>query len=455
MLRALLVVLVSLFGSNAEGASVSQEDLAGMVRILAPLVEERTGGEFDGYPSLVLTEADTARDELQRQRFELLLASGELSTGHARRLAKRSTRQELVGALALYADGQIYLLADRIEELFSSRGFDPHLLSPLMQCVLTHELTHALQDQVAPMQPPADLESAWVALAISEGFASLVQFEVCSTPHRLEAQRVLDQEQGLLDRVPDEGDLVYGLGRDYMAVRYEQEGTEGLWSALRDPPPDAASLLATVYPQDPQAEAFLDLFASCSASMGVEGAMGQLDTAVIADLTPRRGGPSHGIAVNGIVDAVRYFERGTRGEEVVISVAWFRGEGQAQRFVETLHRELRDARKELRRKVAAKGAGVLVVEFNHTLVHFRSARRRVEADATFGMEERPGPGQRMRAYWVSRDDLLVVVFLYGVRAGKGRVADAIQPLFDFVPLDGERFSGTAGEEPDVGPAQER
>jgi len=442
-MRMLLVLLLTLLGRPAVAVSVSQEDLAHMVRRVGPVVEELVGRDFDGYPTLVLTEADTATKELQQQRLELLLASGALSPGRARRLARRSTRREIQGALALYVDGQIYLLADRVEELFSERALRAHLLSPVIQCVLAHELAHALQDQVAPMRPPTDWESALVALAVSEGFASLVQVGVCHALGHAEAQQVMDREQGLLNRDLDPGDLVYGLGRAYMAVRYEQEGREGLWSALRDPPADYASLLATVYPRDPRSEALVDLFTSCSVAMGVDPVAGQLQPAVFDDLSPMSEGAAHQIAVVGIVDAVRFEARSAGGEAVVISAAWFRGDGQAGQFVEALHRELKDARKELQRLVGDMSGGLLQAELNHILVPFRAARRRLDADASFGMEQRPGPGMRQRAYWAARGDLLVVVFLSGVHARKGRVVDAIEPLFTYVPLDGDFVTGSA------------
>jgi hypothetical protein len=216
------LIIVALFAAATARANdgleeLDQAALTERVRALRPLVEEANGRRFLDMPEIRLVDRATARTTVE-QSYEPIDFS-----------------------LALYVpqDDTVFVLTDVWGAYFGPTvGADPSMAGPALDCLLAHELTHALQFQHA--QPPFDETSGRSLLAIREGHAELVGARVCQALHGADVTRFYDMLRGLSMYA---GGMVGGEvagplhGAAWLADLERRDGWEAVWWAHREPPP--------------------------------------------------------------------------------------------------------------------------------------------------------------------------------------------------------------------------
>jgi hypothetical protein len=155
-------------------------------------------------------------------------------------------------ALAVYVPSMqgIYLVQENLEEVFRQDGLPAEMLTPLVRCLVAHEIVHALQHQYGTRAEleDADLGKGWEALA--EGHATLEGMEWCEAHEGPVVARMARELQGIdsagtMD--PGSPTAPYGLG-EALVRTLRQEDPELVWAALSAPAPSWTAIVADIRP---------------------------------------------------------------------------------------------------------------------------------------------------------------------------------------------------------------
>ncbi|MEN0061038.1 MAG: hypothetical protein AAGA48_02755 [Myxococcota bacterium] len=233
----------------AMGAPIDDVRAQAMVDALVPVVEAQTERRFVRVPRVGITVRGSLRARLLRPTGLALALQGVAQE----RLELRRLVEPLVSdALAVYVpyDERIYLVQEAFDELGASFDLAMETLEPLIECVLTHEMIHALQHQYG-VELATTSEMRRGQQAIREGHASLVASIYCAAEHGDAVVRLMETVQGIeleASLSPDDDAAVYGWGRR-VAETLDAEGL--LWSAMAAPAPQWPDLVAAVEPTLP------------------------------------------------------------------------------------------------------------------------------------------------------------------------------------------------------------
>jgi hypothetical protein len=247
-------------GGWVSGEHLQRAELEQMEVAIAPLVEQVTGRQFDKLPPVVV--ADTARLErvLVDEQVHLLRRLGDVPMEEARADAKDTAEnlaESFVGKYG-FLDGNLYVLPGGVDGALATQGLDPSLARDVMELVIAHELTHALQDQQADLAHVVELRDENDAImavnCLVEGQAVWVQEQVGALLGLDGAvaavARILGYEPGH-PQIADDPErfytsYVYGQGRNFVAWEAARGGSEAVWAVLADPP-GASSMI--VHPE--------------------------------------------------------------------------------------------------------------------------------------------------------------------------------------------------------------
>lgn len=251
-------MLVSLLLAPAVAAHPDADALRQMVAELAPVVEEVAGRRFETLPEVVLASPTALSEVLFREQVHLL---GRLSNlpHEAAEVAAMQSVGALSGTFAGkygFLDKRLYVVTDGVASAVASRGADPALVGPVLELVVAHELTHALQDQhtdlAGVVSARADGDGVMAVNCVVEGHAVWVHEQVGQRLGHTDAVALVAAIHGYDPALPGLPDVperfytsyVYGQGRAFVAWHHAEHGPEQAWRLLREPPASSAMILA-------------------------------------------------------------------------------------------------------------------------------------------------------------------------------------------------------------------
>jgi len=231
----------------ADPASPTEAELDAIVAFLIPHVEAAAGARFETVPPARLATREALADVLETETREVIGRIYDVPDSMIEEMAQ-GARAGVPGLLGKYATstGAVYL--EPANTLSSARSH-PELGDDgpmdVILLIMAHELTHALQDQVA------DLEARWTRLedldhfdgarGITEGHANWVTLRVARALDREDAFWALSAGQGWgRDGLENPGAftvwMLYGQGMAFSEHHAAEGGTDRLWEILRAPP---------------------------------------------------------------------------------------------------------------------------------------------------------------------------------------------------------------------------
>lgn len=404
---------------------LDEAGLNAVVRELVPLVEAAAGARFEAVPfarvgrapdleRIVQAEADASLAALYPEVPEWLRARVVRGSGAEGVSGKYALRERIL----LVAPEGMVATASLLPE-------DPLALDHVTRLVLAHELTHALQDQVAHIGPRftevPDRDAFEALRAVTEGHAGLVAERVAVGLGLEEAAAALDLAQGWGPEGPLHPEVwpvwaLYGQGRTFVAWHEARGGLEATWAVLRDPPRRSrTSFVPSEYGREAAVDPALVLALGAPERELADGRwLGASSPLVEVELRERlRGVPADALeAVLASVGAgaSRAAERDGRG-----AAAWLLELPGGASALLDLHVDHADA------IGAALGAAASAerVSFDHPAV-----------DAAIRVTVGPGPaGPEVNGLWVAAGDRVVAVEARGFRPGI-RLDRAVRAVLD-------------------------
>jgi hypothetical protein len=415
---------------------MSEATIEVMVSELAPAVEAGVGREFLSLPEARLA----SREEI----LVRLMARHEARGGQAPGWVTAFNRERLDGALALYLyeDERVYVVEEALDAFFEESSAAETMRAPVLECVLFHELTHALQHQWAPY-PEVSLERELrAATALREGQATAASVGYCQDRWPGAVADFFEASSGLAvlpSQDPEQPEtLLYPYGAEVVRALELAGGDEAVWAALEDTPPTTEQLLAAGRWTALPGWSVPDLLRPAGEVMlpGEGWRLVTSPSAPINALPLLEGGqivPESQIPA-AVAGSGLFAERGD--QRVVIFAYLLEEPGEATAWLE--RRRADTAR-------AARGGGEAWY-----LGEVRAGPLGVRTRRARGLERSPGveralrvQGLNYREYWVAREHLLVGVIGSNVRPDAGDVrgvlarlrgaADAPDPDPDFPP----------------------
>jgi hypothetical protein len=163
-----------------------------------------------------------------------------------------------------FLDDQLYIDPDGIAQ--AVEPVDPELFHAVLDLVLAHELTHALQDQHLDLSAIAGGHTGDAGLAVVcalEGHAAWVQARIAATLGTPEAAALVGaflgydaSQPGISDSVDRYHDsYIYGQGAAFVDTLSARGGLESVWSMLANPPLRTAMIVHPDRYQSPPAVA--------------------------------------------------------------------------------------------------------------------------------------------------------------------------------------------------------
>lgn len=212
--------------------------------LLALLLHAAFADPFDIPESALQQLGASVRGKVEAQTGRRLRAEPAYHLRESPVASSSDAAQEL-GAYEAQTN-EIVLHGDRIRRIAAKSLLDPQLIRPVYQCVIAHELVHAIQFQTV-----GNLQDTPMTRALLEGHAELVTRRVCDdgwtgvAQDWLEATKPIDS---LASRSREEEiTFSYGFSRAWIAAVQREGGNEAVWKAFRSPP-DRESLLQKVEP---------------------------------------------------------------------------------------------------------------------------------------------------------------------------------------------------------------
>ncbi len=226
-----LAVLLIAWGA---GARAEAPDARALLEALVPAVERAEGRRFVAVPEVAVASQREVQRMLERKTRDRPGAAPEWMADYDRLLGDEAI------AVYSYSDETIYLIDEAIS------GLEPDMrrwgvaARPVLECVLVHELLHALQHQYAPWVTADGSGRALAALALIEGHAELAALSYC----RDEQPEAAGYFSTLSAPLPvrygpapeDRATLIYGYGLALARQLQDAGGRGAIWAALQDPP---------------------------------------------------------------------------------------------------------------------------------------------------------------------------------------------------------------------------
>ena len=251
MVRTILFLLTGLtFSGTAAGQTSERQDLEAMVAELIPVVEQQAGRQFLSEPELVLADRHILAKVLYDEQIHLLRNLVSLDEEEARASAARTSTNLSSAFDGKYGflDKKLYVVSDGIRQALSRHGVSEDLVRPVIQIVLAHELTHALQDQHADLDAVVssrvDADAVMAVNCLIEGHAVWVHERVGRALGYHEAVDVVGEilgyrsGEGGISSLPSAfyTSYVYGQGRKFVDYHASSTGPEMTWKMLINPP---------------------------------------------------------------------------------------------------------------------------------------------------------------------------------------------------------------------------
>jgi hypothetical protein len=247
---------MSMAAQAQPASSIDPATLHALTEVVAARVAAHAGAPFDHLPELVLTRTDALAETRVEQLRDAWEGEADAAAVEAAVSARANAALSRHVGLYVHAEDRIYLFEDNIQAYVAGALGPAGLLEPYVVCTLAHELTHALQFQVAGEPRPAGPRDAVVVRSLREGHANLVGEAVC---RELEQPAVIGFDRGMqgIDALAsrprtlpelgrrDDGVLLlhYGYGQRYVARLVADGGPAAAWHTLAAPDIDMQTLL--------------------------------------------------------------------------------------------------------------------------------------------------------------------------------------------------------------------
>jgi len=173
-------MLALLLCSVAYAARVGVADVDAMIASVKPELESVMGLVLEDVPKAHVSTREALVVRTGAVYAGRIRAYRELAEGEGAKIRARAAR-DVDRALALYLpdDGDIYLNSDAVQKAFADAEASGALLQPVVRCVIAHELTHALQDQVAAVPWEDDDDLLERSEFLREGQAMQIELQLC------------------------------------------------------------------------------------------------------------------------------------------------------------------------------------------------------------------------------------------------------------------------------------
>jgi hypothetical protein len=283
-----------------------------------PLVEQATGRSFLRRPRMrVASRAELAESLARDISLEIRTTLRQVDRSEVEVLARAQAAMMAPALLGKYGaiDETLYMAESNLRTICDLAQIDDAQIVPMAKVVLSHELTHALQDQHADLDAVMRRLPSHVA---AETFAKIIEGQAVLVQDRVGAQLELDEASLEVSRLFAAGALgafdprlerllrpaalqmesIYLGGRDLLARVEAELGRDAIWALVENPPESLIEIERTVRASSP-------LFSP------------QNDPALLADLESFFGSaqwrPANiRIADNGFMRLFEYADRETR-----------------------------------------------------------------------------------------------------------------------------------------------
>jgi hypothetical protein len=242
--------------------SYTREQALSYLQKLQPLVAQASGRTFTKLPPVKLVTRNEiipvlVKDFAPQWRMQMPDAPEEQIERLSHSMAE-SMAPVMLGKYG-FATKTLYLLPGNLVPLMKLVKIEPAKQSAVLQLIIAHELTHALQDQQVHLQDliaRGGTRDRMMALnATIEGHAMLVQEQVGGLLKLDAAARTLSNQivagalevddpmlQMMTNMYRQLFNDIYLGGRDFMTWHLQRGGTDALWRILAAPPPVTAML---------------------------------------------------------------------------------------------------------------------------------------------------------------------------------------------------------------------
>ncbi|TVQ92760.1 MAG: hypothetical protein EA397_06280 [Deltaproteobacteria bacterium] len=438
-----------------DAAELTEADIDLLIQALQPVIEAEAGATFHTTPKGLLGTADALREVLRSETRSVLGKIYDIPEPVIERMAS-AVSGELPGLLGKYASstGAVYLVPSGIAAL-QTVGATPDDVNDLMVLLLVHELVHALQDQVARLDPVIegleDRDHFDGFRGITEGHANWVTLRVARAIGREEAFWDLSRAQGwgpegLIEPGAFPIFMLYGQGMTLCEHHAEAGGTDRLWELVREPPRSTTMLFrperyAPSLPERPDLRGVFrgveDVLTRGIPWVPADSNLGEgvLRSQVIG-LSPERVDQVLG-SIDWGYERRMYSEGGPNAgpRQALVQVVRFERSQDAKALVELLTDGL-EAQAQARTRLEADHAAVLGSEAARTWTVDAVPYDKVEGDAVVRRIVGPTTASGARrsieeeqALWVVRDVELVVISVSGFRPGN-RLDRAVELVFE-------------------------
>ena len=337
--------MVFLFSLIASGWALELDrlDLSAMADAIVPQLEEATGRPFLQVPRIEVV----SREDLYHRVLMGQLATRELMGLGPFGPAELQTWMDLTSnaiGFYTYADRQIFLVTSGAEELYENFIVPEDLERPLIECVLAHELVHALQHQYQPLPDITQADQETVARMLREGHANLISRTVCTDEV---VQRFFRFNDGLdilaVQGVGQENSFLYGYGERYLELLVSLHGPEAGWCALSQPPPSREAIAAAVDPLLLQGWRGTGVLDDAARRLMWPGAKGRVQPVSPAEVLQRQLGPE-GVTALHSTQAGLTFNLDSDTKSLAIMAFAFSDPQEAREQFEARRRNLETAR---------------------------------------------------------------------------------------------------------------
>jgi hypothetical protein len=244
----LLMLLLASTPASALDLPVTRTTIDEHVVELVPIIEEITGRRFERTPEAEIARSDELRQALVREVEEhLVRILPNIPRPMARLLAGTQAEAMTGGMMGKYLleDRKVYVHPRAIVWAVRDEDLPFEHVAGMTRLVLAHELTHALQDQIADIgtrvSEVRSLDQLHALTAAVEGHATAVQ-EAVAERLGLQAEAAsLAALQGAGDPASP-GAFFYGQGRSFV-----EAASADPWEVLLEPPTTTHEVL---FPKD-------------------------------------------------------------------------------------------------------------------------------------------------------------------------------------------------------------
>ncbi len=445
MVLPILSVILSGFPYAGAAAQTGElEDLQEVITRLIPVVEEQAGRQFYEVPELVLADPQILAKVLYDEQVHLLRNLVQLDEEEIENSAFETSSNLSAAFVGKYGflDKKLYVVSDGIREALERRGVSDDLVQPVIEIVLAHELTHALQDQHADLDEVVssrmDADAVMAVNCLVEGHAVWVHERVGLALGHTEAVGLVGEilgyrtENGRISSDPGGfyTSYVYGQGRAFVEHHANATGVETTWRMLVSPPGTTSMIVdpQTYNPYVAPAWRQEVRTAVATARMRITPPSWIPVDDGIGDYHLRQelveAGNSHALADHWIAGwSSSAMKHPTEWAEVELLA--FKSDEYAQRYVEHMR-----AHAEMTLSLVTPP---LTSAFVPNVRGAVSAYTDVDADQGahehLTMQFDVGPTHEVHNFWVARDAFVVQVSVVNHRVGERRIARAIGQVF--------------------------